>query len=40
LLIAVSLFFLTLVMLFDLPEVKRGRTYLFDEGKEDEVPLA
>jgi TRAP-type C4-dicarboxylate transport system permease small subunit len=40
LLIAVSLFFLTLVMLFDLPKVKRGRTYLFEEGKEDEVPLA
>lgn len=37
--IAVSLFFLTLVMLFDLPEVKRGRTYLFEEGKEEEIPL-
>ena len=36
LMIAVSLFSLTLVMLFDLPLVKRGRSYLFEEDKEEE----
>jgi len=40
LIIPVGLFFLMWVMLFDLPLVKRGRSYLFEEDKEEEIPLA
>jgi len=40
LLVAVSLFFLTLVMVLDLLRVKEGKTYLFKENKEEEIPLA
>ncbi len=39
LIIPVSLFFLVLVMLLDLPQVIRRRSYLFGEDREEEVSL-
>jgi len=39
LIVPVSLIFLTLVLLFDLPKVKRRRSYLFEGGKEEEISM-